>query len=110
MQVTLFMTDSCTHQDDARTLVDEAIAEAGAEIDAEIELEVVTVRTDEEAHQARVLGSPTIRVDGHDIEYQEQEPEETHPGCRYYNTPGGWKPLPEKALLLSAIRRVAAAG
>lgn len=106
MQVTLFLTESCTHQDEARAFVDEAIAEAGAAVD----LEVITVRTDDEAHDARVLGSPTIRVEGHDIEYQEQEPSETQPGCRYYNTPGGWKPLPEKTLLVSAIRRAAAAG
>lgn len=110
MQVSLFMTESCTHQDEARALVDEAIAETASEAGVEVDLEVITVRTDEEAHDARILGSPTIRVDGHDIEYQDQEPEETHPGCRYYNTPGGWKPLPEKTLLVSAIRRVAAAG
>ncbi len=80
-------------------MVDAAITETG--VDAE--LEVIQVRTDEEARQAKVLGSPSIRVDGRDIEYGEQEPAETQPGCRYYNSPAGWMPLPEKGLLIRAI-------
>lgn len=93
------LTESCPHRDDARALVDAAIVETS--IDAN--LEVITVRTDEEARQSKVLGSPSIRVDGRDIEYGEQEPAETQPGCRYYNSPAGWMPIPEKGLLVRAI-------
>ena len=99
MKITLMLTENCAHHDESRALVDEAIAETG--VDAEVE--VVTVRTDEEARAARILGSPTIRVDGRDIEYPENEPEETQPGCRYYNSPAGWQPLPPRGLLVRAI-------
>ena len=99
MKITLLLTESCTHRDDARALVDAAIVETAIDAD----LEVITVRTDEEARQAKVLGSPSIRVDGRDIEYGEQEPAETQPGCRYYNSPAGWMPIPEKGLLVRAI-------
>ncbi len=101
MKITLLLTDSCTHRDEARALVDDAITDTGVEA----EIEVVQVRTDEEARQVKVLGSPSIRVDGRDIEYGEQEPEETQPGCRYYNSPAGWMPLPDKGLLIRAIER-----
>lgn len=93
------LTESCPHRDDARALVDAAIVETSIDAD----LEVITVRTDEEARQSKVLGSPSIRVDGRDIEYGEQEPAETQPGCRYYNSPAGWMPIPEKGLLVRAI-------
>ena len=106
MKITLMLTESCAHRDGARALVDDAIAETGIDAD----LEVVTVRTDEEASQARVLGSPTIRVDGKDIEYGDQEPAETQPGCRYYNSPSGWKPLPDTGMVVSAIERARRAG
>ena len=106
MKITLLITDSCAHKDEARRMVDEALAETGA--DAEVE--VVSVRTDDEARQKKVLGSPSIRVDGLDIEYGDREPEETQPGCRYYNTPAGWKPVPEKGLLVRAIERAQARG
>ena len=35
------------------------------------------VRTEEDALEAKCLGSPTIRVNGFDVEYQEREPDET---------------------------------
>ena len=101
VKITLMLTDSCTHHDDARTLLREAIAESGAEA-AVIE---VIVRTDEEAKRAGVIGSPTIQVEGLDVEYADRAPDETSNGCRYYNSPAGWKPYPEQGMIVSAIKR-----
>ena len=105
MKITLMLTESCPHGDDARALIDEALAESGVEA----EIETVSVRTDEEAHEAKVIGSPTIRVDGLDIEHAEREPPETSANCRYYNSPAGWRPLPDKGMLLRAIERAQSA-
>jgi hypothetical protein len=101
MQITLMLTENCTHHDQARELLNEAIAESGVEA----EVEEVMVRTEEEAHDAKVIGSPTVRVDGLDVEHADREPPETSPNCRYYNSPAGWQPVPDKGMLLRAIER-----
>lgn len=57
----------------------------------------------EEAREKRFLGSPSIRVNGVDVEYGEREPDEYQSGTRYYNTPQGWKPYPHARLIANAI-------
>ena len=47
--------------------------------------------------------TPTIRVEGLDIEHADREPPETSPNCRYYNSPAGWRPVPDKGMLVRAI-------
>ena len=49
------------------------------------------------------IASPTIRIDGLDVEYQEREPEERSAGQRYFNTPAGWKPYPEVGMIVRAL-------
>jgi len=99
VKITLMLTENCSHHDQARAVLNEAIAETG--VDAEIE--ETQVRTDEEAHNAGVIGSPTIRVEGLDVEHGDREPPETSPNCRYYNSPTGWLPVPDKGMIVRSI-------
>ena len=101
MKITLMLTEGCSHHQEARVLVHGAVAEAGVDAD----IEEVLVRTEDEARLGRVLGSPTIRIEGLDVEYADREPEEASQGCRYYNTPGGWKPVPGQSMIVRAIAR-----
>ena len=87
--------------DEIRKVVKEAVAEAGLEI----EVQESVIRADEESIDARCIGSPTIRVDGFDVEYMEREPEERSAGVRYFNTMAGWKPVPEKGMIVRALQR-----
>ena len=105
MRVQVFISPSCSHAEAALGLVNEYLAEAG--VHAEIE-EVVTANF-EDAKNVRSLGSPTVRIDGVDIEYGTNEPQEFTSECRYYNTTDGWEPLPPKHLVLGAITRAASA-
>lgn len=57
----------------------------------------------EEAIQESFLGTPSIRVEGKDIEYGDRPPEEVQIGDRFYNTPEGWKPYPHTKLIANAI-------
>ncbi len=82
-------------------MVRDYLAESGVE--AEIE-EIVTTNF-EDAKSVRSLGSPTVRIDGVDIEYGTNEPLEFTSECRYYNTTEGWEPIPPKHLVLGAITR-----
>ncbi|HJM74569.1 MAG TPA: DUF2703 domain-containing protein [Dehalococcoidia bacterium] len=101
MNIVLMLTESCSHHDQAREVLQEAIAETGVDV----EVEEIQVRTDEEAHNAKVIGSPTIRVDGLDVEHADREPPETSPNCRYYNSPSGWLPVPDKGMIVRAIEK-----
>jgi glutaredoxin len=101
MRIQVFTSPSCSHGEAAVVTVKEYLAEAGVE--AEVE-EVVTANF-EDAKNVRSLGSPTVRIDGVDIEYGTTEPQEFTSECRYYNTAEGWKPSPPGHLILGAITR-----
>ena len=70
-----------------------------------VEAEVIYIEVDgmEDAKQKRFLGSPTIRVNGVDVEYGEREPDEWQTGARYYNTPEGWKNWPNARQIANTI-------
>jgi hypothetical protein len=63
-RVELLFWEGCPSHPEARQLVEEVLAELG--IDAPIELR--EVRSQAEAEAERFPGSPTIRVDGADID------------------------------------------
>lgn len=99
MQVELFVSPSCSHRDQARAIIDEAIAASGQAATPE----VIVIGDYEDAKARRFFGSPTVRVNGMDVEYGDREPEEFATSCRYYNSPEGWLPLPSKGLVLRGI-------
>jgi hypothetical protein len=99
MKVEVQVSSSCPHRDATLAAVQAAMAEAGIEG----EPQVVSVGDYEQAKTLRCFGSPTVRVDGVDVEYGDREPEEFTTGCRYYNSPEGWVPVPRKELVLRGI-------
>ena len=66
-------------------------------------IEAIQVGNEEEAKRYGFLGSPTIQVDGQDIEAGGRN-EKTSFSCRVYRTPNGITGVPPKNLLLDAIR------
>jgi hypothetical protein len=82
---------------------EEALKMAIESTDPTIEVSYTEVYDSEDARTKRFLGSPSIRVDGVDVEYGEREPDEYQAGTRYYNTPEGWKPYPHARLIANTI-------
>jgi hypothetical protein len=66
------------------------------------------VADSEDARNKHCLGSPTIRVNGVDVEYGERAPDEYTSGTRYYNTPEGWQPFPHARMIANTILEQAA--
>jgi hypothetical protein len=67
------------------------------------EVEIVKVETEEQARELRFIGSPTIRVDGQDID----PPSDSHYAltCRSYHLADGRiSPLPSKDMIRRAVR------
>ena len=52
----------------------------------------------------RFPGSPTIRIDGRDVDPSYQDPGDYTPRCRLYRTADGLRGLPEQAWVEAALR------
>lgn len=78
----------------------EAMAETGLETDS---IEVREIDTEEAAASERFVGSPTIRIDGRDVQAPQDEP--TGLACRVYRRRDGRvSPLPDPEDLRDALR------
>jgi hypothetical protein len=89
----------CPSHPEARELLDDVLASRGIEADI-VEREVVS---DEEARQLAFPGSPTIRVDGRDVDSKgaSARPALT---CRIYHLPDGRvSPVPSREQLEEAF-------
>ena len=73
----------------------------GAEIGDKVELR--RVESVEEAERERFLGSPTLRVDGHDIEPGADQRTDFGLKCRLYRTAAGTAGLPPDGMVLKAL-------
>jgi hypothetical protein len=99
MKVELLYWEGCPSHPEARALLQEVLAEHG--IDAE--LETREVRTQEEAVALAFPGSPTIRVDGRDVDPEgaNAPPSLT---CRIYRVNGdSVSPIPCREQLEEAL-------
>ena len=100
MKVELLYWEGCPSHPEALELLRDALAERGVEADVELR----EVRTQAEAEELRFPGSPTIRVDGRDVDEAgaRERPALT---CRIYHLPDGRvSPVPTRDQLLEALR------
>jgi hypothetical protein len=89
----------CPSSEEALAQLREEMAAAGLDPEAVI---VHELHTDEEAEQESFVGSPTIRVDGEDIQAPGDEP--VGLTCRVYRLRDGRaSPLPDRADLADAL-------
>jgi hypothetical protein len=88
--------DGCPNHEPTVDLAREVVSELG--LDAEIR--EVPVETPEEAEALRFVGSPSVRVNGHDIEPAAREQTAFALSCRMYGDAG----VPPKELLVEALR------
>lgn len=100
MEITLQLHEDEPLRDQLLARIAEALEQTGVEASVTTQ----TVRSDDDAKEARCLGSPTIRVNGLDVEYAEREPPETSAGARFYATPDGWQQVPHAGMIAFAIR------
>ena len=99
MKIEFLFWEGCPSHPEARALLAEILAEHG--LAAEVEEHEVT--TTEEAERLAFPGSPTIRVDGRDVD---PEGAGARPAltCRiYYRTDGRVSPVPTREQLEEAL-------
>ncbi len=88
--------DGCPNHEPTLELAREVVAELGLAA----EIRQVRIETPEEASEKCFLGSPSVRVNGKDIEPEARGSEDFALGCRMYGKSG----VPAKELLVAAIR------
>lgn len=68
------------------------------------------IESDDDARRERFLGSPTLRVDGRDIDPDARARRDYGIGCRLYPTPDGPANTPPEDWVSAALRRGATRG
>ena len=101
----LYVQD-CPHYQATLALVERVRAELG--IDAELHTTVIVDQA--AADQARFPGSPTVRVDGHDVAPGSEPATESLVGCRLYRRELRFAGQPEERWVREALLRAAGPG
>lgn len=102
MKVELLYFDGCPSHEKAF----EILQEVGAEILPDIEIEKINVGDDETARVQEFLGSPSIRINGIDVDPTARESKSYGRKCRIYQTDEGILGWPSKKMIRSAITEV----
>jgi hypothetical protein len=101
VKIELFYFDGCPHHEAFASHLEDLLTANG--IDSRPDH--VLVATLEQAEFARFLGSPTLRIDGIDVEPGAAD--RTHYGmqCRLYRTTEGYRGAPPDEWILAALDR-----
>lgn len=106
MRIELLYFEDCPNYEALLPRVRELLADAGERE----EVELRRIETDDEARRQRFLGSPTVRVDGVDVDPDAGERDDFGLKCRLYTTPEGIRRVPPDEWIRSALRRSARGG
>jgi hypothetical protein len=97
-RIEILYFEGCPNYPAALAMVERVVEELGC--DAEVE--TVNVAS-EDAQRLRFLGSPSVRVDGYDIEPGADERSSFQLACRIYRTERGTSGEPDEAWLRQAL-------
>jgi hypothetical protein len=103
-RVEILYFDGCPSHEAARELVEHV----AAELDIEPETDLVEVCDPESAVRLRFLGSPTVRVDGRDVEPGAEKRGDFILACRMYRTERGLSGQPDPGWVREALTEAAA--
>ncbi len=92
--------DGCPNHPSVQALVERVSAEVGVSVD----LKLVKLLDPDTAVRERFLGSPSIRVDGRDIEPGAEARTDYALACRLYRTEHGTSGQPDERWLRDALR------
>jgi hypothetical protein len=103
MTIEILIFDGCPNSESAEKLVRETLSELG--IDAKIE--IINVIDNDDAIAKRFLGSPSIRIDGKDLEIGENFHTQYSMRCRLYRSGQEISGVPNKDVLTDCLRNPA---
>ena len=98
-RIEILYFDGCPNREPARALVERL----ASELRVEPEIELVQVADPDAALALRFLGSPTVRVDGVDVEPGAEERRDFAFSCRIYRNDGGASEQPAESWVRDAL-------
>jgi hypothetical protein len=98
-RVELLYFASCPNYEGVRELIERTAAELGVET----QIDLVEVSDAEAAVELRFLGSPTVRVDGRDVEPGAEARNDFSFSCRLYRTDRGVVEAPGRVWIRTAL-------
>jgi hypothetical protein len=98
-RVEILYFEGCPNYEEAKALVERVAAQVGVEP----EIGVVKVRDTEEAIRLRFLGSPTIRIEGRDVEPDAEKRTDFVLACRVYRPEGEFSRQPDESWVRDAL-------
>ena len=101
MRIELLYFDGCPSHDALVPRLDDLLAQEG--IDARVEQRRVT--SEDAAVAERFLGSPTLRVDGVDVDPSAAARDDFGLRCRLYATGDGLRGVPDDRWIRAALQR-----
>ena len=101
MTIEVLYFDGCPSHEALLPRLRELLATVGATCPIDLR----RVESTEAAERERFLGSPTVRVDGHDIDPTAADRTDFGLKCRLYPTDDGLRGTPPDALIVDALRR-----
>lgn len=100
MKIRFLYFDECPNAEPTLTILKDVIAAEAPDAD----LECLAVKSADEAASSGFLGSPTIQINGLDIE-TERRADPPYFGCRMYPGSGG---IPPRSMIIEAVREAKA--
>jgi hypothetical protein len=97
--VEILYFEGCPNHEPARELV-ERIA---LDLEIDVDLRLVNVQTPDDVQRLRFLGSPTVRVNGQDVEPGAAERTNYVHSCRVYRTDTGYAGQPDEQWVRHAV-------
>ena len=108
MHVDILYFDGCPHYRETLELVRDLVRK----LDVDVEIETTEVESDRQARELEFRGSPSVRVDGEDVQPGVEDRTTIGRGCRVYSTPEGTSGVPPAEMIEQALqnRRAKSAG
>ena len=102
-RVEILYFEGCSNHEQARMLVERL----ARQLRIEPEIRLVEVADSDRAVELRFLGSPTVRVDGVDVEPGAEERRDFALACRIYRSEGGGAEQPDESWVRDALTEAA---
>jgi hypothetical protein len=105
MRIEALYFDGCPNHEALMPRLHEILART--DVSAEIDLR--RIASDDAAQRERFLGSPTVRINGRDVEPEAERRADYGVKCRLYRASTGLSGQPREELLQAALRSAAGA-
>lgn len=102
MNIEILFFDGCPTHKEAQSLTEAVLQEKGLEAT----FKITNVTNDDEAKKYGFIGSPTIRIEGRDVEKDAREVKDFGRKCRIYLVDGKTGGLPSKEMVRDTLREV----